>query len=742
MYIVFPDITYKRKPLVWFMADNQASCLWVCEGASEHLDPREVIIELKQLEYDGIICTPVTLYINDVNAVCSRFAMRELVFSAVPEERSSVMFTLEASSMSTEEHLSHIQTDSCVVPRLPPDSHVVPRLPLSGVTFMPGDDADNNISPGSKSSGRKSPGSTSPKEKISPSSRDDTGSNKSPRTSPRKAMRALVNKFRPASTNILRHESSSRLKSSLSGETSKSNLDPNLSPRSGASSVLSPRGTPFNSSSGPTFSSSSGPVFSSSSGPVFSSSSGPVFSSSYGPVSSSSSSPVSSSSSSPVSSSSSGPVSSSSSGLSYTSIAFDELIVDNGQPGFDMTLWRQTKAQQTCFAKVIEQEAANKPEKFLKNGISFFKQQQYINSNRLYIARQQFISCFKILFDELLNPLYEHWILRNNPELMVRKQVYSYFQQSVAEAMSVNRLCTQPTEFESMTEEEREQKFKGNQQLFTDINREAWLIRAKPQLRKLMVLINNNDRSFDILATNGVQESDEVLAALQWFKVALGERYLTWVRKQLKYRIRDLLNIEIQSGETEFENVKAMAPIHEFFEKKEPVFGEYTSFIYLLNQQLIEKRVTLKDRTRRILSDSSTQSAEALSPEILTNILSIAKKTTVCVINFLNKKYADKPPLEYMSKFNGGDTDFYVADAWKDRLVKDILCKEKFKLFLDDPSNEENQRELISGVAKRATHNITKLYADSVKHDRRSRPLSSKATQQLSNSSDYSMPSP
>lgn len=191
----------------------------------------------------------------------------------------------------------------------------------------------------------------------------------------------------------------------------------------------------------------------------------------------------------------------------YNSVQLKNLIL----PDLDEHVWRETLAVRKEFQAVIKTSQSRFVDAFHTEN-SLVLQMSLEHSAQLYPLKAELLDEIEPLI-ERLDVIYNAWA-EENKTIRERKYLYLYFQDLVHEAVKTQCGNRKPTEYESLEESEKQEKFKGNPYFFDHVNHKAYEVRMHEYLLRLHCLIK---KSCEVALVAPSQEGKKLLNVLNLY---------------------------------------------------------------------------------------------------------------------------------------------------------------------------------------------------------------------------------
>lgn len=214
----------------------------------------------------------------------------------------------------------------------------------------------------------------------------------------------------------------------------------------------------------------------------------------------------------------------------YRFIDLENLILEVD----DSSVYRNTLAVTSSFQEITEKKR-KQVTGYMRTNESFYLEAQYTKNNELYPIKGRLIGVIRELFNGSLNFFYSRWA--ENASIDFRRQLYFFMQNTVNMIMQNAPLNHTPTEFDSLSALDLQEKFNGNSALHAFAINKQRAARAEVILVNLTYLIDSS-LPVDLVVSLSKQDLDyllqcykEILPVYKYLSIssAIDESLKDWV---------------------------------------------------------------------------------------------------------------------------------------------------------------------------------------------------------------------
>ena len=325
------------------------------------------------------------------------------------------------------------------------------------------------------------------------------------------------------------------------------------------------------------------------------------------------------------------------------------LQIDNIIPQTEKTspIWGRTLCYKDYFIEAIEKELACRSQ-FIESACTVMTKEQQLPKNiDLYKVKKNQIELICQLFDNILAPIYDQLYPHNDPG----EEVIKYFRTVIEGVMVNDPLNLGPTDFESLYESKRLNRFHGDREMIDFAITEERVARANiMMLRPLLFFVRDDIKSAHLTSCK------EVIQLLDQIKLKIKEKNLI---DSVELRLYKLAKVTAQSGQIEEKHEKIKTKIQQRDKNKERQIGQSSYSCYRLISDFLDTQLPKTKEKEQLLDSISQESVEMIIRTIDETI------TPVIGDKILPKIRED---------------DFYFGQNWYDQLSSN-LGKDLGKVF-------------------------------------------------------------
>jgi hypothetical protein len=332
-------------------------------------------------------------------------------------------------------------------------------------------------------------------------------------------------------------------------------------------------------------------------------------------------------------------------------------------------VWGNTLSYLDYFSKKTKEDERKRPSAdFISGIIDIQKKYQYLKNEKLYPIKERQMKAIKIIFDELLAPLYVELASADSSSQKLRV----YLREAVEGCMLNERLNFGPTYSEMLTKEEKERKYKSEDEYNYAVEEER-IARVNVMLRPLIFFVT------PALKASALTKDPQVAEEL----TTLREKITPALRTKLLEKIEDLRASTIEAGQVQYDySQQQEVPLEaSIAAKTECIRDEYYS-CYRIIHNAIKQKFQKTEKEQRSLSFIRKSEKEQEQ-----KINQLAENIIAGIIPSIREQSQSQLGKGHIGRILPGNLDFYFSQKGAELLSAELA------IYLKD-----NREELVSST--------------------------------------------